>query len=64
MLSDGDPEHLLKFHGVCLWEGRLTLVTELMKVSLQLRPLRQSQTIPHAVVIQTALAWNDDVIHD
>ena len=32
VLSESDPEHLLKFHGVCLWDGRLTLVTELMKV--------------------------------
>ena len=32
VLSESDPEHLLKFYGVCLWEGRLTLVTELMKV--------------------------------
>ncbi len=34
VLSDSEPEHILRFHGACLWGGNLTLITELMQVQL------------------------------
>ena len=32
VLSESEPEHILRFHGACLWNGNLTLITELMQV--------------------------------
>ena len=32
VLSDSQPEHILRFYGACLWDGNLVLITELMQV--------------------------------
>ena len=40
LLSESEPEHILRFHGACLWGLNLVLVTELMQV----RPARTASS--------------------